>query len=83
MSNNQKIILSIFVILFLAFGFLLISTIFNNSENIAYANTDIITSVSNKVWDYDGKPAETHFTINFAEGHDMDDIDHFEYFDSK
>ena len=83
MSNNQKIILSIFVILFLAFGFLLISTIFNNSENIAYANTDIITSVGNITWEYDGQPAETHYTIEFAPGYNNSNIDHIDYFDSQ
>ena len=82
MSNNQRLILSIFVILFLFFGFLLISIFLNNSENIAYADTDIITSLSNTTYDYNGLTPEHNFVINYADGYDETYINYYNYYDS-
>ena len=68
MINKQRFVLSFVVILFILFGLVLFVSLGEN-EGIAYAS-DIISSITNTTWDYNGKLASQNYLINYFDGYD-------------
>ena len=80
-SNKQKLYVSLIVISIFIFGLILLSCFLNSGEGIAYADTDIITSVTNTTYDYNGLTPENNIVVNYADGYDSSYINYFNYYD--
>ena len=80
MSTRQRFSISIVVGLALILGLVLLISL-EGSDGIAYAS-DIISSITNTTWNYNGKLASQNYLINYFDGYDDTYISSITYYDS-